>query len=211
MSKIKILHVHTLPLVTGSGIHTLITLKGLDKSRYEVEFACAPGGALIERVGKLGIAFRPIKHFVQPVSPYNDLMALFELTSLIKKEGYQIIHSHNSKAGFIARLAGKIAGVPIIVHTIHGFAFHSFEKVFWRKLFVLLERFAARLADKLIVVSEPLKNWGLSLRIGSLKQYITIYDGIEINMFKGNFDIKALKQEFGIGPNNSLVGLVAKL
>lgn len=211
MAKCKVLQVHTLPVISGSGIHALITLKGLDRSKYEVEFACAPGGALIEEVLEQGITFRPIKHFVQPVSPLDDIRALWEMIYLLKHQNYDIIHTHNSKAGFIARLAAKISGVPIIVHTIHGFAFHEFENPPRQKLFILLERFAGRFADKLITVSEPLKEWGLRLGIASKDKYVTIYDGIDIEGFRSNFDLAKKKKEFGIPQTNLVVGAVSKL
>lgn len=208
----KILHVHTLPVISGSGIHTLIIMKGLDRSKYKVEFACAPGGDLIKEVVNCGIEFKPIKHFVQEINVYHDLIALWELVYLLKKEKYDIIHTHNSKAGFIGRLAAKIVRVPIIIHTIHGFAFHEFEKPPRRILFIFLERLAAKFADKLITVSEPLKRWGLRLKIGRAEQYITIHDGIEIEKFKKvNIDIEEKKQEFGIKQGELVVGVVSKL
>ena len=211
MSKIKVLHVHTLPVISGSGIHTLITMKGLDKSRYEVELATAPGGPLIDEVVKQGIEFRPIKHLVRRLSLYNDLMALWELFRLIRCQKYDIVHTHNAKAGFIGRLAARIAGVPVIVYTIHGFSFQQYEKPPRNMLFILLERFAGRFTDKLLTVSEPLKHWGLKLGIGVADKYITIYDGIEIDRFKVNFDIEGKKQEFGIKPDDLVVGVVSKL
>lgn len=211
MPKFKILHVHTLPIISGSGIHTLTTMKGLDKSKYKVEFACAPGGDLIDEVIGCGIGFHPIKNFVQEISIYNDLMALFELIWLIKREKYDIVHTHNSKAGFIGRLAARICGISIVVHTIHGFAFHEFEKPPRQALFIFLERLAARFADKLITVSEPLKDWGLRLGIGKKGQYTTIYDGIEINRFILNINIGKKRQEFGIKSADFVVGVVSKL
>ena len=211
MPKFKILHIHTLPIISGSGIHTLIIMKGLDKSSYEVEFACAPGGSLIDKVVNQGIKFRPIRNFVQRISIYDDLMALWELVWLMKQERYDIVHTHNSKAGFIGRLAARIAGVPIIVHTIHGFAFHEFEKPPRQSLFILLERFAAHFADKLITVSEPLKDWGLRLKIGRPEQYITIYDGIEINKFDLDINIGEKRRQFGIKSADLVIGVVSKL
>lgn len=211
MSKVKVLHVHTLPVVSGSGINTLLTMTGLDKDRYDVEFACAPGGPLIDEVLKWRIKFHPIRNFVQRISIYDDLLALWELIWLMRHRGYDVVHTHNSKAGFIGRLAARLAGVPIIVHTIHGFAFHEFEKPPRQKLFIFLERIAARFADKLIVISEPLKKWGLNLGIGKSEQYITIYSGIEINRFTLNINIGEKRREFGIRSSDYVVGVVSKL
>jgi glycosyltransferase involved in cell wall biosynthesis len=211
MSKIKILHIHTLPVVSGSGIHTLITMQGLKDKGYIVEFACAPGGALVDEAIKSNIPFRPIRHFVQEINIFKDLMALFELVSLMRKRRYTIIHSHNSKAGFLGRLAANIAAIPIIVHTIHGFAFHEYEKPPRRILFILLERIAAKFADKLITVSTPLKVWGLRLRIGIEQKYAVIPDGIEMERFNIKIDLVKKKQELGINPQDLVVGMVAKL
>ena len=211
MLRRKVLHIHTLPVISGSGINTLLTMTGLDEDRYEVEFACAVGGPLVDEVANRGIKFHPIRNFVQRISVYNDLMALLELVRLMRRQRYDIVHTHNSKAGFIGRLAAKIARVPIIVHTIHGFAFHEFEKPPWRILFICLEKFASRFTDKLITISEPLKKRGLDLGIGKPSQYITIYSGIEIDRFKLNFDVEKKKQEFGIKPNDFVIGAVSKL
>lgn len=209
--RIKILHVHTLPVISGSGINTFLTMKGLDRNKYEVDLACAPGGALIDKVKEEGLGFFPINHFRQKISPFHDLLALWELIWLIKQSKYDIVHTHNSKAGFIGRLAAKISGVPIIVHTIHGFAFHEYEKPPRRVLFILLERFAARFSDRLITVSGPLKEWGLRLNIGKPNKYVTIYDGIEVEKFKVNIDIDEKKKELGISPKEKVIGVVAKL
>ena len=211
MRKIKVLHIHTLPIMSGSGINTLLTMKGLNTNKYEVEFACAPGGALEDEVVNQRIRFRPIRNFVQRISIYNDFMALLELIWLLRRQQYDIVHTHNSKAGFIGRMAARIARVSIIVHTIHGFAFHDFEKPPRQKLFILLERFAARFTDKLITVSEPLKRWGLRLRIGSADKYVTVYDGIEIEKYKLGFDLERKRKELGVKSSDLVVGVVSKL
>ena len=186
-------------------------MKGLDKEKFEVEFACAPGGSLINEVKREGIRFQSIKHFRQKISLFNDCLALWELVRLMSQKKYDIIHTHNSKAGFIGRLAAKISRVPIIVHTIHGFAFHEYERPPRRILFILLERFAARFSDRLITVSEPLKEWGLRLNIGKPNKYVTIYDGIEVEKFKVNINIDEKKRELEIKPGEKVIGVVAKL
>ena len=211
MSRIKVLHVHTLPVVSGSGINTFLTMKGLDRNKYQVDLACAPGGALIDKVKEEGLGFFPINHFRQKISPFHDFLALWELTRLMGQKKYDIVHTHNSKAGFIGRLAAKISRIPIIIHTIHGFAFHEYERPPRRVLFILLERLAARLCDKLITISEPLKEWGLRLEIGRPEKYVTIYSGIEVEKFKVNVNIDGKKKELGIKPKEKVIGVVAKL
>lgn len=212
MSKIRVLHIHTLPVESGSGIHTLITLQRLDKNRYEVEFACAPGGDLISKIEEIGIRFYPIKHFVNSINIFQDLLALRELVSLIKTRKYTIVHTHNTKAGFIGRLAAKLTGTPIIVHTIHGFAFHRYESWLRKRLFIILEHIAANFSDKLISVSTPLKEWGLGLGIGKEAQYCVIPDGIEIEKFCiDGKDIEKTRSEWGIKETDLVVGMVAKL
>jgi len=186
-------------------------MTGLNKDRYGVEFACAPGGPLIDEVVEQGINFRPVKNFVQKINPYCDSVALWELICLMRQEKYDIVHTHNSKAGFIGRLAAKIAGVPIIVHTIHGFAFHEYERSPRRILFICLERFAAKFTDKLITISEPLRQWGLDLGIGKPERYVTIYSGIEIDKFQVKIDIEEKRRQFGIKSTDLVVGVVSKL
>lgn len=211
MSKVKVLHIHTLPVISGSGINTFLTMIRLNKERYEVEFACAPGGPLIDEVESQGIKFHPIRNFVQRISIYNDLLALWELVCLMRGQRYDIVHTHNSKAGFIGRLAAKISGVAIIVHTIHGFAFHEYENPPRRKLFICLEKFAGRFTDKLITISEPLKQWGQELGIGKPERYVTVYSGIELDKFQVNINIKEKKRQFGINPEDKVIGVVSKL
>jgi len=211
MSKIKVLHVHTLPVISGSGINVLLTMRGLRVKGYDVELATKGNGELIKEVEKEGFKVRAISHFNQEINPYKDVMALFELVYVIKKYRYDIVHTHNSKAGFIGRLAAKICGTPLVIHTVHGFAFHDFERPWRRKLFIFLERLAAKWADKLIVISNPLKDWGLRLGIGKKEQYVLIYSGIEIDKFKVNIDVNKKKEEFGIRPDELVVGVVAKL
>lgn len=211
VNKIKVLYVHTLPLLTGSGLAVYLMMDGLDKSRYDVELACGSRGPLIETALEKGIQFNRIPHLVQPINIFKDLVALLELILLIKRKKYNIVHTHNSKAGILGRLAAKINRVPVIVHTIHGFAFHDFECKWRKKLFIFLEKFTAKFTDKLFVISKPLMEWGLAEGIGNAEKYIINYDGIEIEKFQNYVDVEAKKKEFGLSPDERVVGTVAKL
>jgi glycosyltransferase involved in cell wall biosynthesis len=209
---IKVLHIHTLSVISGSGLNVLDTVKRLKEKGYKVEFASSPeGGSLIDEVASFGITVRPLRYLGREVNILKDPLALFELMLLIRRQRYDIVHTHNSKAGFIGRIAARIAGVPVVIHTIHGFSFHEYERPPFRILYVLLERLAAKFSDALITVSTPLKEWGLRLGIGKDAQYRVIPDGIDIERFKVNTDSGIKRSELGIAADDLAVGLVAKL
>ncbi len=212
-NKIKILHLHTLPIVSGSGINTFLSMKGVDRTQYDVELGCAPGGRLIELVESNGMTVRRIAHFVQPINPVKDMLALLEVTQFLSRHHYHIIHTHNSKAGFIGRLAGRLASVPIIVHTVHGFSFHDQEPLWKRILLLNLERLASRWCDKMIFISQPLIDWGLKERVATPENIVKIYSGIEMDKFQpaAREEQHRLRQRWGLNIADAVVGIVSKL
>jgi glycosyltransferase involved in cell wall biosynthesis len=208
--KISVLHIHTLPVVSGSGINTFLTMHLSDKSKFISSLACKPNGKLETLVKTNGYKFFSIQNFSGPVNPIKDLKTIFELLKLLKKNNFDIIHTHNSKAGFLGRLAGKINGKVKIIHTVHGFSFHEKEKWYKRYMFLFLEKLAASWADHLIFISSPLIEWAKKENL--IKQnYSKIYSGIELDKFDTNKNKKELKQKFNISSNAFVVGEVAKL
>jgi glycosyltransferase involved in cell wall biosynthesis len=207
----KVLHIHVMPVISGSGINTWLSMVGVDPGRYQVEFACAPDGPLNDMTIAAGIPFHPVKSFVQPIRPIRDLRALWQLIRIIRQGKYQIVHTHNSKGGILGRLAAWWCRVPIVIHTIHGFAFHDSEPLWRRRLFIFLERRAAKMAHKLIAISQPLQDWGLRLGIGKPEQYTKIYSGIEIEKFRIPVDVPRLRKDLGLAETDFVFGLVAKL
>jgi glycosyltransferase involved in cell wall biosynthesis len=209
----RIIHIHTLPVISGSGLNTYLTMSGMDRATFEVELACAPGGRLIDLIRGRGMKVRLFKNLVQPLNPLKDLLGLIDLTRFLRKKRYHIVHTHNSKAGFIGRLAAKWAGVPIIVHTVHGFSFHDSEPAWRQILFRNLERLASRWCDKMVFISQPLIDWALRDRIAGREKILKIYSGIELDHFKPVLDEekRAFKKEWGIEEEAPVVGMVSKL
>ncbi len=212
--KYRVLHVHALPVVSGSGINTFLTMRDVDRRRFASELACAPGGDLEDLVRHSGLAFHPFPNFVQPVDPVNDLAALIRLTRFLVKRRYHIVHTHNSKTGFIGRLAGKLARVPVVVHTVHGFSFHDQEPPLRRRLFRFLERAAAGWADRTIFISQPLIDWARTERILKKGQPVEkIYSGIELEKFRPATAAQRLeaRNRWGMPESAFVVGIVSKL
>ena len=210
---IRILHIHTLPIVSGSGINTFLSMQGMDKTLYEVDLACAPGGRLISLVEENHMEVRTFKNMVQPFRPFKDTLALLDLTAFLRKNPYHIVHTHNSKAGFLGRLAAKLVGVPVIVHTVHGFAFHDQEPLWRQMLFRNLERLASRWSDRMIFISQPLIDWALKDHIVGEDKITKIYSGIQLDKFHPvkSEEKDQIRSKWSIKKEEAVVGIVSKL
>lgn len=188
-------------------------MRGVNRRFFDSELLCAPGGPLIQLVRDTNMRVKTLKTLVQPLNPIKDLLALTKMTFFLKHNHYHIVHTHNSKAGFLGRLAAKLAGIPVIVHTVHGFAFHAQEPTWRQILFRTLERLASRWCDKMIFISQPLIDWGLQERVVSENKTVKIYSGIELDRFSPvSEEVKArIREKWGIGQDDSVIGFVSKL
>jgi glycosyltransferase involved in cell wall biosynthesis len=185
----------------------------MDKNVYEVELACAPGGRLIQLVEDNNMKVWPFEHLVQPISPLKDTLALLGLTVFLKKNPYHIVHTHNSKSGFLGRLAAKLAGIPVIVHTVHGFAFHDQEPLFRQSLFRNLERLSSHWCDKMIFISQPLIDWALQEKITDEGKIEKVYSGIQLDQFRPvTTDVKMMnRKKWKLKEEDLVIGIVSKL
>lgn len=210
---IKILHIHTLPIISGSGINTFLSMQGMDKDIFKVELACAPGGKLIDLARDNGLRVITFKNLVQPLNPLKDLLAIIDITRFLRNNFYHVVHTHNSKAGFIGRLAARLAGVPVIIHTVHGFAFHEEEPMWRQSLFKILEILASRWCDKMIFISQPLIDWALKEGITTKDKIIKIYSGIDLDKFRplNENEETLIRKKWGINENDAVIGIVSKL
>ncbi len=208
---VRVLHVHTLPVISGSGLNTVLSMQGLPKDRYEVELGCASGGPLLELVERQGMVVRRLHHMVWPIHPLQDVLVMWELVRLMQRQRYTIVHTHNSKAGFVGRLAARLVRVPVVIHTVHGFPFHPYERWWKRGLYRCLERLAAAWSDQLILISQPLIDWALQEHIAPKEKMVKIYSGIDVSAFRQPVDGNQVRASWGLHDHEFVVGEVAKL
>jgi glycosyltransferase involved in cell wall biosynthesis/ribosomal protein S18 acetylase RimI-like enzyme len=141
----------------------------------------------------------------------RDLSGLLRLHRFLRRERYTLVHTHTSKAGFIGRLAAKLAGVPAIVHTVHGFAFSEQSPATVRMFYTRLERMAARWCDRIVSVSQFHRGWALELGICSPAQIEAIPNGITPQARKISLERGALRRTFGVSDEELFVLSVARL
>ncbi len=216
MAKIKVIHPITRLIIGGAQQNTMETCTCLNRNRFAAQIISGPQtgpeGEIISEVRKRGIPLTIIPELVREVHPVKDLIALQKLANFFKKEKPHIVHTHSSKAGILGRWAARMAGVPVIIHTVHGWGHHSYQKSFVRQLYVFLEKKAAPFTDMLIAVSNLTMQMGLKDRIGTEKKYTVIHSCINVDEFCApSVDPASLKKELGIPLQRPVVGTVSRL
>src|SRR5437868_10834025 len=98
-------------------------IQALAAAGHQVTAVCAPG-PWIEELRTKGIAVETVA-MNREAAPLADLKALRSLTKLFRKQRFDVVHTHTPKAGVLGPLAARLAGVPVVVHTIHGLLFHD--------------------------------------------------------------------------------------
>lgn len=148
---------------------------------------------------------------VRRVSPPMDLRALWALYRLFRKERPDIVHSRTAKARFLAPLAARLARVPTVIQTIHGFSFNNeIDRHKW--LYVLLERFAARCCHCNVVVSQADLEEGDRRRIFDARKVTIIRSGVDLRKMSAasSTDAADMRAEYEI-PGGKVLTLVGRL
>src|SRR5881296_4746197 len=130
----------------GAQQTTLFIVAHLARSRFRPVLISGEPGLLDDEAKALGgVEFYQVSSLVRQIRPWRDLRALAELTRLLKTLKPAIVHTHSSKAGILGRWAAWLAGVPIIIHTIHGYGISDFQRPIVRKVYVWLERITTKI------------------------------------------------------------------
>jgi glycosyltransferase involved in cell wall biosynthesis len=179
--KLRAAHIITQLELGGAQRNTLYTVGHLDPEQYEPILICGKGGILDEEAREGDWPTHFLKWLVRPVHPLKDAVAFVALYRLLREIKPHIVHTHSSKAGILGRMAAYLAGVPVIVHTFHGFGFTPEQSKWIHRLFIQLERFCALLSTHLIFVSKDNEEEARVLGIGTNRPHSLIRSGIHIN------------------------------
>ena len=210
MSKINLLFVVTKLELGGAQKQVLSLLSRLDREKYRLFLFTAYNGMIYPDALKIpDLKIKRSKFLERSISILPDLFSLIELCLFIRKNKILLVHTHSSKAGILGRIAAKLSGVQIILHTVHGWSFNDFQNPFLRGIYVRLEKICAVFTDKIIVVSDHDRLKGLAENIASPACYRLIRYGIDREDFACEGD--SFRKEMGIAPSEPVVGMVACL
>jgi glycosyltransferase involved in cell wall biosynthesis len=201
-------------IVGGAQLNTLYTCRLLDRRRFRATLLT---GSELGSEGDLLSTARDevptvvIPSLVRDIRPRKDLAAYRSIATHLRAGAYSVVHTHTSKAGILARYAAHRRGIPVIVHTAHGWQWTHARSRGMNRLIIEAERCAARFSDRIIVVSERDREKGLEAGVGRPEQYVLIESAIPLDTFDpAKVDGAAFRAEFRIPLDAPVVGTVGR-
>jgi len=190
---LKIVHIITRLILGGAQENTLITCKLLAKRGHDVTLitgpAIGPEGELFNQTKGQNYKVIVLQRLRRAINPFNDIVSYYQIKKLLRQLQPDIVHTHSAKAGILGRFAGyRLKGkwaenLPIVVHTIHGLAFHPYQSQWLNKFYIAIEKSAAKRTDFFISVADAMTAQATAVGIGKPEQYATAYSAIEEDDF----------------------------
>jgi glycosyltransferase involved in cell wall biosynthesis len=175
--KQKILHIQLLPLLSGVQNVMLNILQGLEPSEFDVYVASKPDGPLVDEVKRRGYHYIPLPFFVHKIS-LLDVVILFQLFFICRKHRFDIVHTHSSKPGLLGRIAARLAGVPLVLHTGHGSPIHENQSLPVKKFYMVLEKLGALFCNRMIFVNNYHRKFYVEHNLINEAKAVTIFNAL---------------------------------
>ncbi|MHC4075579.1 MAG: glycosyltransferase family 4 protein [Planctomycetota bacterium] len=225
MDKIlKIVHIITRLILGGAQENTLITCRLLAERGHDVTLitgpAIGPEGELFEQTKNQKYKVIIIDEMIRAIHPVKDLISYFKIKKHLQAIQPDIVHIHSAKAGVLGRFAGFALkekcdkDLPIVVHTIHGLAFHPYQSELLNKFYIAIEKLAAWRTDFFITVADAMTNQAVEAGLGLKDQFITAYSAIEEDDFLSAVSQEVKKQfrsQYEIGADAIVLVTIARL
>lgn len=188
-------------------------LKDIAASGYQVVAISSQGEEVVllqsEGIDHFGV------EMTRKLTPLRDTLSLWHLFQLMRRQRFQIVHTHNPKPGLLGQLAARLAGIPIVVNTIHGFYFTNHTNPLARRLFIMMEKVAASCSDVIWSQSREDIDTAIQERICPPGKIRYLGNGIDLNRFdRSQIDsavVNHKKQELGLKLDRPTVGFVGRL
>ncbi|MHB1537986.1 MAG: glycosyltransferase family 4 protein [Solirubrobacteraceae bacterium] len=219
---IRLLRVIARLNIGGPAIQAISLTRLLQDRGYEstlVRGSEAPGeGSMDHLAAELGVRPVHVRSLRRDPGP-QDLRALFALIAIIARERPRIVHTHAAKAGTLGRLAALLApgrSSRVIVHTFHGHSLRGYFSARTQSVYLAIERVLAGRTDRLIAVSEEVRDDLVQLGVAPAERFEVIPLGFDLSPFTVGEQERSqrgrrLRAELGIPEQARLVTLIARL
>ena len=221
----RVTHIITRLVVGGAQENTLATINGLRaKPGVEVKLisgpTTGPEGSLEDEARKIfpgsqlstpNSQLTIVPELVRPVHPLKDFSALRQLEKILREQKPDLVHTHSGKAGILGRLAARRAGVPIIIHHIHGPSFGNFQGALANFIFTAAERHASRITHHFFCSAGAMTRLYLAAGIGKPSMFTRIFSGFNLEPFLNATNDLALRKQLGLEENHFVIGKIGRI
>lgn len=192
----KIVHVITTPVMAGAQKVCFDILSRLPESDFDKYLICGldqyiNNDSFFQRFSDIGVKVIKIPSLKRDIG-LHDLRCIYDLIRVFNKNKFDIVHTHSTKPGIVARVAAKISNVNMVLHTVHGISFHRNEKIYKRTLYYIIEIFASFFGDKIITVNQYYIKFYKYIPFVKVK---CIYNGVDFNSLRQVHNKKVEKLE----------------
>jgi glycosyltransferase involved in cell wall biosynthesis len=212
----RVTHIITRLVVGGAQENTVASVLGLRrKPGVEVHLisgpTTGPEGSLESELAAVPEVLTRVPELVRPVHPLSDWLALRRLESILREQKPDLVHTHSGKAGILGRLAARRAGVPVILHHIHGPSFGPFQGPLANWIFAAAERRAAQVTTHFVCSARAMTRLYLAAGIGRPEMYTRVFSGFPLEPFLTATNDPLLRRQLGLDQNHFVIGKIARL
>jgi glycosyltransferase involved in cell wall biosynthesis/ribosomal protein S18 acetylase RimI-like enzyme len=208
----RVAHVTTVDLTLRFLL--LPQLRRLRAEGYDVSAISAPGRWTADLEAE-GIQHIPWPHASRAWNPMADTRAFAELLAILRRERFDLVHTHNPKPGVLGRIAARLAGVPAVLNTVHGLYATPEDPAAKRLAVTALERLGARFSDLELYQSEEDLRWARRIGIVRPSKSVLLGNGTDLSRFDPQAVSRrrraAIRRSLGLPVGAVIVGTVGRL
>ena len=217
--KIKILRILNRFNVGGPVYNAAYLTKYINEDLYET-FLIGGKPEIHEKpadyiLNNLGVRFKQLKYMRRAISPFYDLITLFQIIFIIYKYQPNIIHTHAAKSGLLGRLASLFYYKNVkVFHTYHGNVFEGYFSNLKNKIILIVERFLAKYSTKIIAISKLQRDdLVFKYKICEKDKIQIIPLGFDLSKFSKNMKFKREKyrNEFNVCNETTLITIIGRI
>lgn len=175
MNKKKILFVITKSNWGGAQRYVYDLATNLPKMQFDVVVACGGEGLFKERLIHEHIRVIDVPFLARDINLLNDFKAFFALQKIFREERPDIVHLNSTKIGGLGALAGRLARVPKIIFTAHGWVFNESRNVIWELFTYTLSWITVLLAHTTITISYKEEGQALAFPLVKSSKLAMVY------------------------------------
>ena len=175
----KVLYFITKGVWGGAGKYVYALATNLPKNKYDVAVICGEGNVLKNKLEEKGVRVYELSNLKRDISAMAEMKNFYKILRIIIKERPDVLHLNSPKAGGLGSVAGRLALVPNIILTVHGWTFNENRNPLAKGLIWFFSWITALLCTKVIVIAKKEKEQALKMPGISTKKVVLIKNGVD--------------------------------